>query len=114
MPVIKSTDIEMSDIKMDGAEGMQGLSVISKDQGWDTHNMRLFRLLSGGNSPRHSHDWEHVNYITTGRGRLRLGEDIKELAAGDFAFVPPNMEHQYSNPYDEPFEFICIVPLQES
>jgi len=28
----------------------------------------------------------------------------------DFAFVPPNIEHQFSNPNDEDFEFICIVP----
>ncbi|MEA2030196.1 MAG: cupin domain-containing protein [candidate division Zixibacteria bacterium] len=114
MPIIKSTDIKMNDVKMDGAEKIQGLNVISKDEGWNTNTMRLFRLLPGGHSPHHQHNWEHVNYITTGRGQLRLGEDIHELAVGDFAFVPPNIEHQYINPYDEDFEFICIVPYRET
>ena len=34
-------------------------------------------------------------------------QDVNER---DFAFVPANIEHQYSNPYDKDFEFICIVP----
>ncbi|MCP4706044.1 MAG: cupin domain-containing protein, partial [candidate division Zixibacteria bacterium] len=33
-----------------------------------------------------------------------------EVSEKDYAFVPPNTEHQFSNPFDKDFEFICIVP----
>ena len=102
----------MADITMDGVELMHGKDVIGHNEGWDSHTMRLFRILSGGHSPHHQHDWEHINYVTKGRGQLQIGEKINELAVGDFALVPSNIKHQFSNPNDEPFEFICIVPIR--
>ncbi len=51
MPVFKANDIEMSAITMDGVEQMQGNNVIGAPEGWDSHAMRLFRLLPGGHAP---------------------------------------------------------------
>ena len=110
MPVIKYRDLRLSKVDMDGVKGTFKANVIGKQEGWLQHTLRVFRVGAGGFTPRHQHDWEHVNYVVKGRGRLRIGNEVFELGEKDFAFVPPNAEHQFENPYDKDFEFICIVP----
>lgn len=110
MPVIKYRDLGLSEVSMDGVKGALKANVIGKREGWSEHTLRVFRIQGGGFSPLHQHDWEHVNYVIQGRGRVRIGDELFELEERDFAFVPPNTQHQFENPYDEDFEFICIVP----
>ncbi|UCD62887.1 MAG: cupin domain-containing protein [Candidatus Zixiibacteriota bacterium] len=110
MPVISYDDIELADVKMEGADKVLKAIVISEREGWDDYVLRVVRLGAGGFSPEHSHDWEHVNYVISGRGKLHLGDSTYELAERDFAFVPPEQPHQFENPYEEDLEFICIVP----
>ncbi len=110
MTVVKYQNIKLSKVEMEGAKGTSKDNVIGKPEGWPEHTLRVFRLQPGGYTPRHQHDWEHVNYIISGGGRLRIGEELFDLKEKDFAFVPPNAEHQFENPHDEDFEFICIVP----
>ena len=110
MPVRKYNDIDIIKVEMDGAAGVTKMVPIGKDEGWDGYILRVFKIAPGGNTPKHAHDWEHVNYIISGKGRLHIDGKIHEVNEKDFALVPPNSEHQFENPYDEDFEFICIVP----
>lgn len=110
MPVIKYTDMKLAEVTMPGVSRTTKANVIGSPEGWSDHTLRVFRLQPGGFTPRHQHDWEHINHIIKGRGRLRIGDQIYELTEKDFAVVPPNTEHQFENPYDQEFEFICIVP----
>jgi quercetin dioxygenase-like cupin family protein len=110
MPIVKARDIKLQEVRGEGIKSVRKANVIAENEGWKSHTLRLFRLEPGGYTPRHKHPWEHVNYITGGRGRLRLGDQVREVDKGDFAFVPPEVEHQFDNPFDETFEFICIIP----
>jgi len=84
--------------------------LISPADGWNDHVMRVFELGPGGFTPRHAHDWFHVNYIISGTGSLFLDGVENPVTAGSFAFVPAGAEHQFQNVGAEPFKFICIVP----
>jgi quercetin dioxygenase-like cupin family protein len=110
MSVIKYEQMNLKPITMDEADKVSKAIVVGKDEGWDGYAMRVFSLGPGGHTPKHQHDWEHVNYIMKGKGRLLIDGQEQDVKENDFAFVPPGAEHQFSNPYDEPFEFICIVP----
>jgi quercetin dioxygenase-like cupin family protein len=110
MPVVREQDIKLRDVSMEGVVGTSKADVIGSPQGWENHTLRVFRIGPGGNTPLHQHDWEHVNYIMQGKGTLTIGEQVNEVSHGDFALVPSNTMHQFRNPYDEDFEFICIVP----
>jgi quercetin dioxygenase-like cupin family protein len=112
MPVIKYREIKISPISMQGAHDVWKANVIGAPEGWPGHTLRVFRLKPGGYTPKHQHDWEHVNYVVKGRGRLTIAGTVHEIQERDFAFVPPNTEHQFENPFDEEFEFICIVPSE--
>lgn len=109
MPVVRYDKVTMDPVSMAGTKGASRAVVIGPPQGWSDHVMRVFRLDPGGHTPKHQHDWEHINHVVSGRGKLLIGDTVHELTEKDFALVPPNTEHQFTNPYDEPFEFICIV-----
>lgn len=110
MAIHKYSALALTPVEMDGVAGTSMTNVIGPDQGWKNHTLRVFRLEPGGYTPRHQHGWEHINHVISGKGRLRIGDTVREIAARDFAVVPADTEHQFENPFDEPFEFICIVP----
>jgi len=112
MPIVKYDSIKMSGVTMEGVQGTSKANVIGPPEGWENHTLRVFRIAPGGFTPFHKHDWEHVNYVIKGKGTLTLGDKTSEISERDFAFVPPNTMHQFKNPHDEDFEFICIVPNQ--
>jgi len=110
MAIHKYKDIELTPVDMDGVDQVAMSNVISSAEGWTNHTLRVFRIEPGGHTPRHQHPWEHINYVIKGKATLRLGDRVQEIGEKDFAVVPGNTEHQFQNPFDEPFEFICIVP----
>ena len=110
MPVIKYTDLKFKEIEQKEVKNTAKAIAVGEKTGWEDYTLRVFKIESGGFTPRHKHEWEHVNYIIRGRGRLRIGETLHEIEETDFAFIPPGTEHQFENPNTEPLEFICIVP----
>jgi len=51
-------------------------------------------LEKGAVVPSHSHPHEQVGYLISGRVLFELGDERRELAAGDSWLVPPNVPHQ--------------------
>ena len=84
--------------------------LIAPAEGWQGYVMRLFELGEGGYTPKHSHPWPHIGYVTGGNGLLHINGTDYEVQAGSFAYVPGDAIHQFSNQGKEPFVFICIVP----
>ncbi len=86
--------------------------LISPEDGWEDHVMRLFELAEGGHTPRHRHGWPHINYVARGKGILYLGGTEYNLEEGSYAYVPAEQEHQFLNRGKETFALICIVPVE--
>ena len=84
--------------------------LVSPEQGWSDYVMRIIELEEGGFSPRHTHDWPHINYVLEGSGTLHVDGEDHEVRAGSYAFVPAGSLHQYRNAGNGMFRFICIVP----
>jgi quercetin dioxygenase-like cupin family protein len=84
--------------------------LISPADGWDGWVMRLFEVGPGGHTPRHSHDWPHINVVLDGEGSLHIDGDDQALRKGSFAFVPPGSLHQFTNTGPATFALVCIVP----
>lgn len=97
----------------EGIKNVEKQVPIGVEQGWN-NTLRVFTLSPGGHTPKHSHDWEHVNYVISGSGTLEIDGQKSKLTKGSFAFVPPNAQHQYLNSDDaiEEFVMICIVPAK--
>ncbi len=46
--------------------------LVSPEEGWEDNVLRVFELEPGGYTPKHSHDWPHINYVIEGEGALFL------------------------------------------
>ncbi len=94
----------------EGVKDVMRRVLISPDEGWEGWVLRLFEIGPGGHTPRHAHDWPHINFVAEGSGELHMdGEDL-EIEKGSAAFVPGGVVHQYTNTGDEPLALLCIVP----
>ena len=55
--------------------------------------MTEFRLHGGCVLPAHVHPHEQTGYLVSGRMRLRIGSEDRELAPGDSWCIPGGVEH---------------------
>jgi quercetin dioxygenase-like cupin family protein len=114
MKIIPIDQVETKKVRMEGATGAWKQLPLGNDDGAPVYSYRVFTLELGGNTPYHSHPYEHMNFIIEGEGVLvnEAGEE-KPLKAGDFALVNPDEKHQYKNSSpDKVFKMICGVPKE--
>ena len=87
-------------------------ALISPKEGWEGYVLRVIELGEGGYSPKHTHNWPHINYILEGSGSLHINGKDNPVEAGSYAYVPAGSRHQYKNEGSGKFRFICIVPQE--
>ena len=105
-----SKDVAGISLQGEGIHKVVKKVLVSPEEGWEGWVMRLFELGPGGYTPKHAHDWPHINWIAGGRGTLFLDGQEHEVKAGDYAYVPNNVLHQFKAAPDSELSFICIVP----
>ncbi|KAF0185189.1 MAG: cupin domain protein [Nitrospirae bacterium] len=72
-------------------------------------HLRYFEIAQGGHSSRERHAHEHVVVCIRGKGIVRIGRKKHSVRHLDTVYIAPGSVHQFSNPYEEPFGFLCIV-----
>ena len=72
-------------------------------------HLRYFEIAPGGYSTYETHRHEHVVVCIRGKGKVRLGKQVREMAFLDVLYIAPRTPHQLYNPFEEPFGFFCIV-----
>ncbi len=109
-PVVKRADtLEARPVERGEKAFIQVL--IGPEEGAPHFITRKFTLLPGGRIPKHRHPTiEHQQYVLSGRMRLLLGDEVREVGAGQAVFIPPGTPHAYWNEGEEPVEFLCIIP----
>jgi quercetin dioxygenase-like cupin family protein len=107
---VKTEYLEDKDI-----HNVQKKILIGPEDGSNNIIMRRFTLTSGGFTPHHTHDFEHVVRIEKGKGIVvnESGEEVI-VSKGDSLFINNNEKHQFRNPYKKPLEFLCIIINQDS
>jgi mannose-6-phosphate isomerase-like protein (cupin superfamily) len=74
----------------------------------DNQTLAEATLPPGGETFAHSHTFEEVYYLTAGRGRLRLGDEMADVEAGDCVAIAPGMVHKLWAGPDEPLVLLCV------
>jgi quercetin dioxygenase-like cupin family protein len=59
----------------------------------DGATLALHRLHPGHEPKPHSHANEQIAYILAGRIRFFVGDEVKEIGAGELLVIPPNVQH---------------------
>lgn len=66
------------------------------------------RLPPGASTTPHYHpNTEEIYYLLAGTGRMKLGEEMRDLAAGDAVAIPPGAPHQITNDGVEVLKLLC-------
>ncbi len=94
----------------DCAKSLAKKILIGPNEGWSGWAMRIMEIKPGGYSPKHAHDWPHINYFLSGQGILMIDNEEHEVRTDSYAFVPANVIHQFKNTSEDSLRFICIVP----
>ncbi len=113
---ISSVDeVSVNDVEMDGAVNVKIQWLVSKEMG-PNFALRRFILGPGGQTPYHSHGWEHEVFVLKGHGTLVTGEERDEtpISYGSVSYVPGCSMHQFRNSGEGDLEFLCIVPVEEN
>ncbi len=110
MKIIPYTDVKATHFDNDKAKGVAGRVVIGKNDGANNFCMRVFEISAGGNTPKHSHDWEHEMFIHSGNGEIYCQGKSTPIKAGSIAFIPSNEEHQIRNSGKELLIVACLIP----
>ena len=72
-------------------------------------HLRYFEILPGGYTSFEKHHHEHVVLGIRGKGKIVCGEKNYTMNLFDTLYIAPDTPHQLSNPFGEPFGFLCIV-----
>ncbi len=70
---------------------------------------RYFEIAPQGFSSLEHHGHPHAVVVLRGRGSVRLGEEIHEIAPFDAVYVAPHEVHQFRADRGEVLGFLCIV-----
>lgn len=63
---------------------------------------------AGGATLAHFHRVsEEIYLVTSGSGRLRLGDEVREIAVGDCVVIPPGTVHRLWADADAPLVVVC-------
>jgi len=66
------------------------------------------RVDVGATTAAHYHpQTEEIYYILTGSGRMRIGDDVRDVGPGDAIAIPPGAVHQITNTGREVLKFLC-------
>lgn len=66
------------------------------------------RLPLGGSTQEHYHPRaEEIYYITHGTGRIRIGDETRDIGPGDAIAIPPGRRHKLWNTGQEVLRLLC-------
>ncbi len=110
MKAIRYADVTPTIIDNEKAKRVAARVVVGKADGATNFWMRVFEIGTGGNTPRHSHAWEHEMFFHAGQGEVLCDGKWTPVAAGSAVLVPGSSEHQIRNTGTEPLVLVCLVP----
>lgn len=77
--------------------------------GGDRFSAGVVKLEPGKGHERHTHpESDEILYVLRGEGRQEVGEETREIAAGELVFVPEGVEHGTVNTGWEPLLLLAV------
>lgn len=110
MTIRNIDEVACKPVDMPGVSGVTMAVMVGREDGAPNFALRHFRVVPGGHSPRHAHDYEHEVFIVEGGGTALLLGCEQPIRKGDVIYVPADTEHQF-RAGDGGLRFLCLVPV---
>lgn len=104
------SEIEPTAYNNETVKGVAARVVLGKQDGANNFCMRVFEIAPGGNTPLHTHDWEHEMFFHSGEGEVFGNGKWNKVQAGSVVLVPGNEEHQIRNSGKQILKVVCLIP----
>lgn len=107
--VLKLADGRNEPIKdLDGASRTILVDEQAVDAGEITFGHSRFEPRTSVHKKHIHRNAEEIMYILSGRGVAGVNDQEKVVVSGDTIWVPKGAVHWFSNPFDEPCEFVFL------
>lgn len=77
-------------------------------------SMGLYVLPAGGLDPQSPHTEEEVYYILSGRAKIKVADQDRDVGAGSIVYVAKNVEHRFHSIEEELKVIVFFAPAEYS
>jgi mannose-6-phosphate isomerase-like protein (cupin superfamily) len=77
-------------------------------------SMGLYVLPAGSTDPQSPHTEDEVYYVVSGRAKIRVGEEDRNVEAGSIVYVAKNVEHRFHSIEEELTLLVFFAPAEYS
>ena len=72
----------------------------------------LYVLPAGATDPQRPHHEDEMYYVVRGKGRVRAGDEDREISAGSVLFVAAEVEHLFHDITEELAVLVFFAPAE--
>ncbi|MEM3546815.1 MAG: cupin domain-containing protein [Candidatus Bathyarchaeia archaeon] len=108
--IVHYLDVKKEPVMDQSSRGAWIRWLISWEHGAPNFAMRMFEVEPNGNTPMHSHNWEHEIFIVEGEGLIVCSGRKHRIKEGYAILIPPNVEHSIVNDGDKTLKLLCLIP----
>jgi mannose-6-phosphate isomerase-like protein (cupin superfamily) len=77
-------------------------------------SMGLYVLPAGGTDPQSPHTEDEVYYVVSGRAKILVAEEEREVQTGSIVYVPKNVAHRFFLIEEELKILVFFAPAEYS
>src|SRR5689334_11933857 len=77
-------------------------------------SMGLYVLLAGGTDPQSPHTEDEVYYVVSGRAKILVAEENRDVQAGSIIYVEKNVAHRFYSIEEELTVLVFFAPAEYS
>jgi len=77
-------------------------------------SMGLYVLPAGGTDPQSPHTEDEVYYVVSGRAKIQVAEENRDVQAGSIVYVAKNVEHRFYSIEEELKVIVFFAPAEYS
>ena len=77
-------------------------------------SMGLYVIPSGGTDPQSPHTEDEVYYVVSGKAKIKVGEEDRDVQAGSIVYVAKNVEHRFHSIEEELTVIVFFAPAEYS
>jgi mannose-6-phosphate isomerase-like protein (cupin superfamily) len=75
-------------------------------------SMGLYVLPTGGTDPQSPHTEDEVYYVVSGRAKIRVAEENRDVQAGSIIYVAKNVQHRFHSIEEELTVLVFFAPAE--
>jgi mannose-6-phosphate isomerase-like protein (cupin superfamily) len=77
-------------------------------------SMGLYVLPAGGTDPQSLHTEDEVYYVVSGRAKILVANEDRDVQAGSIVYVAKNVEHRFHSIEEELTVLVFFAPAEYS